>query len=90
MDAVDSSENGSRKLGPEGIPNAVFDLRRCAILTWGPFYRDELLAVHSLHFHSDRAVGGMGWKVPIVIRRECDVWLTQKVLQKTAVLEACF
>lgn len=48
VDAVDSSEDGSCQLGPEGIPHAVFDLRRCAILArWG-LHRYKLFAVHSL------------------------------------------
>lgn len=55
VDAVNTSENGRRKLGPEGIPHAVLDLRRCAILArWG-LHRYELLAVHGLRDSRVRA-----------------------------------
>lgn len=48
VDTINTSENGRRKLGPEGIPHTVLDLRRCAILArWG-LHRYKLLAIHSL------------------------------------------
>lgn len=48
VDAVDSSEDCRRQLGPEGIPHAVFDLRRRAVLAGGSFDRNKLLTVDSL------------------------------------------
>lgn len=48
VNAVNSSEDCRRQLRPEGIPHAVFDLRRGAVLAGGSFDRNKLLAVHSL------------------------------------------
>ena len=48
MDAVDTSEDGRRQLGTEGVPHAVFDLRRRAVLARGGLHRYQLLAVYRL------------------------------------------
>lgn len=49
MDTVYSSEDGRRKLGTEGIPHAIFDLRGRAVLArWG-LHRNQLFAVNRLY-----------------------------------------